>query len=220
MNTTILPVSVLGEASRGDGAARFRPGRHREEHGATAGIGLWVFMGVATALFALFIVAYVMRMNGGDAVTIALPWQLWLSSALLLAGSVTLQQASAAARNASLDSARRLFLAGGACAALFLAVQFWAWQTLLAAHVSPAGNPAGSFFYLLTAMHGLHVAGGLVAWGVTARDFWRNPEPAGGAWRIALCARYWHFLLVVWVALFATLGWLTPEMVRFLCGTA
>lgn len=190
----------------------------RGAQASAASIGLWVFMGVVTALFSLFVMAYVMRMNSTDAVTLSLPWQLWLSTALLVAGSVTLQRASAAARDAAPASARRLLLAGGFCAMAFLGVQLWAWQALWSAQVMPAGNPAGSFFYLLTAMHGLHLAGGLVGWAWTASAVSR--EPASAAWRIALCARYWHFMLVVWLALFAMLGWVTPEVARFICGTS
>ena len=185
---------------------------------AAASIGLWVFMGVASALFSLFIAAYVMRMDASDWSVIAMPWQLWLSTALLVAGSAALQQASGAARLAHWPQARALLLAGGACALVFLAVQLWAWRALLAIHVGPTGNPAASFFYLLTAMHGLHVAGGLAAWAVTTRALWRDVETARSAWRISLCARYWHFLLALWLLLFATLGGLTPELVRLICG--
>jgi len=186
--------------------------------GQAAGTGLWVFMGVATVLFSLFIMAYVMRMDGAEGFPIAMPWQLWLSTALLTAGSAMMQRASAAAQGAHWARARALLLAGGACALAFLGVQLWAWQVLHALHVVPAGNPAASFFYLLTALHGLHVGGGLVAWAVTARGLRRDTDAAHGAWRIALCARYWHFLLAVWAVLFATLGWLTPDVVRFVCG--
>lgn len=195
-----------------------RGGRLRDARASAASIGLWVFMGVATALFSLFILAYVMRMSGDDAVTIALPRQLWLSSALLVAGSVALQWAHRASRGPDGRRARRLLLAGGLCALGFLGAQLWAWQALWSAQVMPAGNPAGSFFYLLTAMHGLHLAGGLVGWAWTARAAW--PDPAKAAWRIALCARYWHFMLVVWLVLFAMLGWVTPEVARFICGTS
>ncbi|WP_088959166.1 bb3-type cytochrome oxidase subunit III [Variovorax sp. HW608] len=183
-----------------------------------ASIGLWVFMGVVTALFSLFAMAYVMRMNSSDAVTLALPWQLWVSTALLVAGSLSLQRASAASRRADALRARGLLLAGGLCAIAFIGAQLWAWNALLAAQVMPAGNPAGSFFYLLTAMHGLHVAGGLSAWAWVMRTFRRGPERGG--WRIALCARYWHFMLAVWLALFAMLAWVTPDVARFICGTA
>jgi cytochrome c oxidase subunit 3 len=194
-------------------------GWYRGRRGAAAGVALWVFMGVATALFSLFIAAYVMRMDGApDWSGIAMPWQLWLSTALLAAGSVTLQLAGVAARGRRRESARILLLAGGACALAFLGVQLWAWQALLAGRVMPSGNPAGSFFYLLTAMHGFHVAGGLAGWGFTMRSLWAHADPARAAWRIALCARYWHFLLAVWLVLFAALGWLTPETVRLICG--
>lgn len=171
------------------------------------GIGLWVFIAVASTLFALFITAYAMRMlDAPDWSRIVMPWQLWLSTLWLAAGSLLLHAAST--RPAA--QARWLLQAGGACAVAFVLTQWSAWQALQQARVALAGNPAASFFYLLTALHALHVVGGLVAWGLTLRD--------GQAWRIALCARYWHFLLLVWVLLFAALGWLTPEVVAFICG--
>ena len=179
--------------------------------GAAQSIGLWVFMGVVTALFSLFGVAYVMRLSASDATAIGMPWQLWLSTAWLLAGSVALQQAAWRAQRGL--PAQALLLAGGGCALAFIAVQGWAWQALLGAKVSFAGNPAGSFFFLLTALHALHVVGGLVAWA------WVQRSPERSAWRIALCARYWHFLLLVWVVLFAALRLIDPQVAALICGT-
>lgn len=209
---------VLGINGAGHDGTVLPPIEYGDRSGAAAGIALWVFMAVATSLFSLFIAAYVMRMGQTDWTPIAMPWQLWLSTVLLVAGSVLLQLASAAARAAVLARARILLLAGGVAALAFMSVQLWAWQALQAIHVMPAGNPAASFFFLLTAMHGLHVAGGIAGWGWTARFMWRDADPAGAVWRIALCARYWHFLLAVWLLLFAALGWLTPELVRTICG--
>ncbi len=204
MNSAVLPSGAApGDAAR---AAR------------AAGTGLWVFIGVASTLFALFLTAYGMRMDSSDWSPLALPWQLWLSSALLLAASLAMQGASAAAQAARWDRARPLLWGGGGFALAFLGSQWWAWQALDTARVMMAGNPAASFFYLLTAMHALHLLGGLAAWAVTAQLAWERADAARVALRIALCARYWHFLLVLWVALFAALGWLTPEIVRFICG--
>lgn len=205
---------------RGDGGMPPRGGGQRQDYpGDAAGIALWVFIGVATSLFTLFIWAYVMRMDGTDWSPIAMPWQLWLSTGLLLAGSITLQGAAAAAGgNGTADRARVLLLAGGGFALAFLGIQLWGWQSLLAGRVTLTGNPAASFFYLLTALHGFHVIGGLVGWAMTARHL-RHGDMGRIASGIGLCARYWHFLLAVWLVLFATLGWLTPEVVRFICGT-
>ncbi|MFD2271316.1 hypothetical protein ACFS07_09870 [Undibacterium arcticum] len=89
-----------------------------------------------------------MRMDSSDWSPIALPWQLWLSSALLLAGSIVLQRASVATRTPGTIGGshfRSLLLAGGACALAFLIVQSWAWRVLLIGQVGPNGNPAGSF---------------------------------------------------------------------------
>lgn len=204
MNTTTLPI--------GD------PARIRARAAAT---GLWLFMGVVSALFALFLVAYAMRMEAADWSPIGMPPQLWLSSALLLAGGLLLQRSATAAQALHHARARGLLLAGGLAAMAFLGAQLWAWQSLLDARVGLAGNPAASFFYVLTALHGLHVIGGLVAWSITVPPAVAPPaEPRRLALRITLCARYWHFLFAVWAVLFAALGWLTPEVVRFICGRA
>ena len=190
--------AVLHAPHRGDGPSAAQ----------VSGTGLWVFIGVASTLFSLFLTAYVMRMDGSqDWSQLGMPWQLWLSTALLAAGSVQLHRAS---RTPDAALARQRLLTGGACAIGFLLVQLWGWQVLQAARVAFAGNPAASFFYVLTALHGLHVVGGLAGWALALRD----PVP----WRIALCARYWHFLLAVWVLLFGALGWLTPGVVDFICG--
>ena len=190
MNAAVLPLPGADDAARARALS----------------IGLWVFMGVVTTLFGLFMTAYVMRLAGGDSVVIALPPQLWLSTALLVLASVLMQRAVTA------PHARVLFVRAGLCALAFLAAQCWAWLSLQAAHVVVAGNPAASFFYLLTALHGLHVGGGLVAWAATLR----SPDPP--RWRIALCARYWHLLLGVWLVLYAAFNWITPDLARAICG--
>ena len=131
----------------------------------TAKIGLGVFLAVAGSLFALFSSAYLMRMHMGT------DWRrcrcralLWLNTGVLVASSVALHRAQVAARRGRMDGVRDGLLAGGVLALAFLAGQLLAWRQLDAAGYFLASNPANSFFYLLTAVHGLHVLGGLVAW--------------------------------------------------------
>lgn len=185
-----------------------------------ADIGLWVFIGMASSLFLLFVAAYVMRMEGSDWSAIGLPPQLWLSTTCLIAGSAALQWAAFAARRGERMPAWRLLLGGGGLAFVFLLAQLWAWQELQVRLVTPHGNPAASFFYLLTAVHGLHVLGGLVAWALTARRLRAAHDVAKRALSVRLCARYWHFLLAIWLLVLSTISGLTPDVVRFICGTS
>jgi cytochrome c oxidase subunit 3 len=190
---------------------------------AVLGTALWAFIGVATSLFFLFIASYLMRMQSADWHAIAMPWQLWLSTGLLLAASATIHLASRAGRQGRTRTMSSLLLGAGLCMLGFLLVQSWAWEVLLGSRITVTGNPAASYFYLLTAMHGLHVAGGIAGWLMVSRPFWHAAQgrgPARAALSVGLCERYWHFLLLVWLALFATMAGLTNDLVRFICGAA
>ncbi|MGT2433227.1 bb3-type cytochrome oxidase subunit III [Cupriavidus basilensis] len=213
MNANLV-YRASGDSERRSGPGPGDVGRQHARR-AAASIGLWVFMGVVSSLFGLFIAAYAMRMDSPDWHAVSLPWQVWMSTALLAAGSAVMLVAARAARDGRFTMAHRALRFGGLAAVAFVASQLWAWQALLAIHVMPANNPAGSFFYLLTAMHGLHVLGGLVGWAVAMHA---ARGSARATLRIVLCARYWHFLLAVWLVLLAALNWLTPELVRFICG--
>lgn len=96
-------------------------------------------------------------------------------------------------------------LLGGVFAFTFLAGQLRAWQELTATGFLVASNPADSFFYLITGLHGLHLAGGLMALGVTADKVWRHFAADRVQLGVSLCATYWHFLLFVWLILFGLL---------------
>ena len=68
-----------------------------------------------------------------------------------------------------------------------------------------AANPANAFFYLLTALHGLHLLGGLWVWGRTTIKVLRGVEVGKVRLSVELCTVYWHYLLLVWLVLFAVL---------------
>jgi cytochrome c oxidase subunit 3 len=183
-------------------------------------LGLWVFMGVVTVLFSLFAIAYLMRMAVPDWRALPfVPWQLWLSTALLAAGSVALQMARTAALRGRWGGMERAFACGCLAALAFLAIQLWAWEQMYALDFAVGANPANSFFYLITGLHGLHVAGGLVAAAIVAARLARGAGLDRVRAGIALCAQYWHFLLVLWLAVFGLLFLVTPEFVQIVCNS-
>jgi cytochrome c oxidase subunit III len=173
-----------------------------------AKIGLGVFLAVVGSLFAIFISAYSMRMSMLDWRTLPVPPLLWFNTGVLVLSSVALHWAHMAARRNDMDGVILGLLAGGVSAVAFLAGQLLAWQQLNAAGYFLASNPAISFFYMITAAHGLHLIGGLVALGRTTAKVWRGAAMIQLRLSVELCAIYWHFLLLVWLVLLGVLtGW-------------
>jgi cytochrome c oxidase subunit III len=173
-----------------------------------AKIGLGVFLAVVGSLFALFISAYSMRMSMPDWRALPVPGLLWFNTGVLVLSSVALQWAYMAARRNDMDGVIVGLCAGAAFAVTFLVGQLLAWQQLRVAGYFLASNPANSFFYLITAAHGLHLMGGLVALGRTTARVWRGAEMTRVRLSVELCAIYWHFLLLIWLVLFGLLtGW-------------
>jgi cytochrome c oxidase subunit 3 len=170
-----------------------------------AKLGLRVFLAVATVLFSLLIITYAGRMTLGDWRSLPMPWLLWPNTALLIMSSIALHRTQIAADRGQAEGVRTGLLAAGVLAFAFLAGQLLAWQQLAASGYFAATNPANAFFYLLTALHGLHLLGGLVAWGRTSAKVRRGVELDQVRLSVELCAIYWHFLLFVWLVLLGLL---------------
>ena len=178
-----------------------------------AKIGLGVFLVVVGCLFALLISAYIMRvdiaaLNIVDRARLPAPKLLWLNTSVLVLSSVALQWAWVEARRGQMGGVGVNLLAGAVSALAFVAGQLLVWWQLTQAGYFLASNPANSFFYLLTGVHGLHVLGGLVALGRTLAKVWRGAAVEQVRPSIELCAIYWHFLLLVWLVVFSlVMGW-------------
>jgi cytochrome c oxidase subunit 3 len=171
----------------------------------TATLGLRVFLAVVTVLFVLLIMAYSSRMEFEDwrpAPELSL---LWMNTAMLVLSSMAMQWAKIATRRGERDGVAAGLVAGGAFAIAFLGGQLFAWRQLSMLVAFDITNPAIGFFYLITALHGLHLLGGLVAWGWTAANVWRGVDVAHLRLSVELCTVYWHFLLLIWLVLFGLL---------------
>ncbi|MBY5408981.1 cytochrome-c oxidase [Rhizobium leguminosarum] len=172
-------------------------------------IGLFVFLGVVGAVFSLAVSAYFMRMASADWWGMPVPRLLWVNTAALALSSAALQWARREAGHGRMESLRPALVAGLALAVFFLVGQIQAWRELTAAGYVLADNPANSFFYMLTGLHGLHILGGLaVLTHTTVRAFSTDVAPDRLRLSVDLSAIYSHFMLAVWLLLFALFaGW-------------
>ena len=203
--------------------------------GHAAGTGLGFFLGVVGILFTLITAAYLMRMGihsllghgGGDWARLPEPPLLWLNTGVLMLSSLAWRTASIAAREGDAKRMRAGLIVGGCLAIVFIGGQITVWRQLnmsgyiLSAHSAlctaaddpfappneqiVTGNPAVAFFYLITALHGLHLIGGLAVWGRTTARVLAGASIAAVKRPVELTARYWHFLLLVWLLMFTLL---------------
>jgi cytochrome c oxidase subunit III len=163
--------------------------------------GITVAIAGILSFFAALVSAYIVRRGSPaeDWRHLSVPHVLWLNTAILAASSFTLSRS------------RKHFLAGDESGSthwwnvtailglFFLAGQIIAWRQLSAVGIYLSTNPSSSFYYLLTAAHGVHVLAGVAAFLVVAARPARH-VPAGTARRVV--GIYWHSMTGVWVCLF------------------
>ena len=180
----------------------------RDDIGATgpsAKTALLIFLAVVTSLFSLFTSAYFMRMAVGDWRPLDEPDLLWFNTLLLILGSISIHWCASAAANSNPTVVKISLIATGIFTSSFIFFQLTAWQQLVDGGYYLQSNPANAFFYLFTGLHGLHLLGGLIVWLKTTIRTFSGAGEEQIRLSVELCRTYWHFLLVVWVALFGLL---------------
>jgi cytochrome c oxidase subunit III len=180
---------------------------HRAPHPSSSAI--WVGIAAISMSFAAFTSALIVRQGSStDWRHITLPSMLYLSTLLLLGSSVTLEVARrhVAAfmghRETQLKSSRRWLYITLFLGLLFVAGQYTAWLQLRSQGLYLVTNPNCSFFYLFTALHALHVMGGLASLGRVIRKLGQSTLQRS---TLNATAYYWHFMGVLWVYLFLLL---------------
>lgn len=164
---------------------------------------IWVAIVSMVMFFAALTSAYIVRMQAGKWNHFELPQLFYVSTAIIILSSVTM--------NWTLSSAKKNDFTGMKLASsitlllgiAFIFCQFKAWGVLYEQKIVFAGNDAaGSFLYALTFLHLLHLVSGLMAltfvWAKTLGKRYNSENHYG----IKICATFWHFLDGLWIFLF------------------
>ena len=167
-------------------------------------LGLRYIMIISTIFFCLFIVTYSDRLVYPDWQKMPEPLMLWLNTLILLISSAFFLNAQIAAKNNQFIIVKKRLIVIGFLALAFLIGQLIVWLQFINLGYYVSSNPANAYFYVFTALHGLHLLGGLIYWVITIRKVWvpSNIVIAKVKHTVELCAIYWHFLLAVWIVLF------------------
>jgi cytochrome c oxidase subunit 3 len=169
-------------------------------------MGLMGILATVAMLFAAFSAALLVRRTGTDWVPVPLPRFAWVNAVVLVASSAAVELARARVRSGGSRRAAYWLAAAGALGVLFLAGQVEVWRALAARGVFLPTGPHAAFFYLLSAIHGAHVAGGLGALAWTLRRARLGAYTAAAHAGLTHAAIYWHFVGGVWLYLLAMLA--------------
>jgi len=166
---------------------------------------LWLFIVSVTMIFASLTSAYIVKKSDGQWLLFEIPEIFWISTGILLASSLTMHLAVNAAKRNNISSVRILLGVTTVLGALFLLSQFFGWQDMVSQGVYFVGNPAGSFMYVFTGVHGVHLISGIIFLIIVLISALRYKVHSRSLRRIKLCATYWHFLDGLWLYLFVFL---------------
>ncbi len=164
-------------------------------------IGLLLACGSIAILFASLVFAYYWRKTEpGLWETTPLPGTLWLSTLIIALSSITFEFARRNYARGVYDQATWLLHVTGILGLGFLVSQAKAWLQLIDRGAYLQSNPYSGFFYLFTGLHAAHLIGGLAGIGLAIFSSKRRRELVDAA------AYYWHFLGILWAALFFVLA--------------
>jgi cytochrome c oxidase subunit 3 len=175
-------------------------------------IGMWFLLLVVLMTFGGLISSYIVLATNGalEWKPFALPVQIWLSTLLIIASSFTYTIAQKSLHAENQTKAKNWLLATTVLGAMFISSQILAWVALVGRGIYVASNPYAGFFYILTAVHALHVLGGVCTLGYIVLRTWNETSSHDELTRRKSISTavgwYWHFMDGLWIVLFLLLG--------------
>lgn len=166
---------------------------------------IWLFIISIIMFFAAFTSAYLVRRAEGNWVEFEVPKIFYFSTFVLLLSSLSMHLSLKAAQANELGKLRNWISATTIGGILFLVLQVMGWQKLQASGIYVKGNPAESFYYVLTGAHFFHIISGLGVLIYAYYATFKNKINSKNVTQIEICATYWHFLDVLWIYIFVFL---------------
>lgn len=163
---------------------------------------LWLFIVTVVMIFASLTSAYIVRQSEGNWLEFDLPSIFWYTSGIIVLSSISLHWAYVSAKKDDLASLRVGMVVTSILGLSFLIGQWYSWVALVDREVFFVGNPAGSFLYIFTGLHGLHLISGVIFLIIVLISSFRYQVHSKNLDTMEMCVTYWHFLGGLWLYLF------------------
>jgi cytochrome c oxidase subunit 3 len=163
---------------------------------------VWLFIVSIAMLFAALTSAYIVKQSGGEWLNFNLPGMFWITSIIIIVSSITMQLALRSAKANRFERLKMYLIITTILGLTFLIGQYQSWKQLVEMDVYFVGNPAGSFLYVLTGLHAVHIISGLIYLLIVIVSTFKLKIHSRSLIRIEMCTTYWHFLGGLWLYLF------------------
>ncbi len=163
---------------------------------------LWLFIVTVVMIFASLTSAYIVRQAEGNWLEYDLPDIFWYTSGIIVLSSVTLHYAYISAQKDNLKQVRLGMILTSILAVAFLIGQWYSWEALVDREVFFVGNPAGSFLYVFTGLHAMHLISGVIFLIIVLISSFSYKVHSKNMDTMEMCTTYWHFLGGLWLYLF------------------
>jgi cytochrome c oxidase subunit 3 len=163
---------------------------------------LWIAIGSITMMFAGFTSAYIVKSNQAGWDPIQMPKIFYLSTAVIIASSISIYLAQKAMAAREMARYRLLVSVTAVLGLAFVATQFIGFSELWANKITFKDSVAGSFFYIITGVHALHVVGGIIALVVLFLRAYNTKTKFYSTTPVETAGLYWHFVDLLWIYLF------------------
>lgn len=167
---------------------------------------LWLFIGSVVMVFAALTSAYIVRQAEGNWMSFDLPSLFWVNTGIILLSSVTMHWAYVSAKRDDLVTTKLAVSLTTVLGLGFLVGQYMAWGQLVDSNVylvnDRAGAVSGSFVYVISGLHGLHIVSGIIFLFIVLAATVQYKTHSKNLTQMEMCVTYWHFLGGLWLYLF------------------
>lgn len=162
---------------------------------------LWVAIGSIVMMFAGLTSAFIVKSNQTNWVPVVIPKVFWISTAVIIISSLTVQLALRSFKQREMNQYRMFIGVTLLLGVAFVVLQWLGFQDLWAQKITFKGAGAGQFLYVIFGLHAIHVVGGVIALLIMFIKAFAGSTKLYSSVPVEVAAIYWHFVDVLWIYL-------------------
>lgn len=166
---------------------------------------LWIALISIIMFFAGLTSAVVVRMSDGNWMNFEMPQMFLYSSIIIFLSSISMHYSLVLAKKDRAEMVKIPSLITLGLGILFIITQILGYRELISEGIyftGPGHNDSASYVYLISAVHLLHLLGGMIALAIVVFHAIKASYNSKNLLGLQLCSTYWHFLGGLWIYLY------------------